>query len=123
MDTELPAGGTWYDDLTSDMGTQTLWVALAEKAYAEANALGYVTTTVDGMDSYDAMNNGDPSWALPAITGKPASDLQHQPHQPRRPTGTRATSSCSAPAHRPAPRSWLTTATPSSATTRRRRTV
>ncbi len=75
VDTELPGGGTWYDNLTSDMGTQTLWVALAEKVYAEANALGYVTTNADGMDSFNAMNSGDASWALPAITGKPASDF------------------------------------------------
>ncbi len=75
MDTELPSGGGWYDNLTSDMGTQTLWVALAEKAYVEANALGYVTTGAGGMDSYNALDGGDPAWALEAITGKPASDL------------------------------------------------
>ena len=75
VDTELPSGGGWYDNLTSDMGTQTLWVALAEKAYVEANALGYVTTGAGGMDSYNALDGGDPAWALEAITGKPASDL------------------------------------------------
>jgi hypothetical protein len=75
VDTELPWGGAWYDNLTSDMGTQSLWVALAEKAYAEANALGYVTTNSVGVDAYAAMNNGDPTWALSAITGKPASNF------------------------------------------------
>ncbi len=75
VDTDLPFGGEWYDNLTSDMGTQSLWVALAEKAYAEANALGYVTTHFDGVDAYEAMNNGDPTWALSAITGEPASNF------------------------------------------------
>ncbi len=74
VDTELPLGGGWYDDLRSDMGTETLWVALAEKAYAEANALGYVTTGAAGSDSYNALNGGDAAWALQAITGEPASD-------------------------------------------------
>ncbi len=75
VDTELPWGGEWYDNLTSDMGTQSLWVALAEKAYAETSALGDVTTHFDGVDAYEAMNNGDPTWALSAITGKPASNF------------------------------------------------
>jgi hypothetical protein len=55
------------------MGTQTLWVALAEKAYAEANGLGLVTSADLDRGSYDALNNGDPAWALQAITGIPAN--------------------------------------------------
>jgi hypothetical protein len=48
-------------------------VALAEKAYAYANLSGWVTTSDEGSNSYAALNNGDPSWALQAITGKPTS--------------------------------------------------
>ena len=40
VDTELPSGGGYYDH----PGQPVLWVALAEKAYAEANGPGYVTT-------------------------------------------------------------------------------
>src|SRR5262249_16875617 len=47
---------------------------LAEKAYVEANAIGLVTSSHVGTDSYDALNNGYPSWALQAITGKSAGD-------------------------------------------------
>src|SRR5208337_3804884 len=68
-DTELPSGGGYYDRVTNGV----LWVALAEKAYAEANGAGVVTTQYVGSDSYAALNGGDPSRALQAITGKPAS--------------------------------------------------
>jgi hypothetical protein len=54
-------------------------VALAEKAYAEANGAGIVTTSQVGSDSYAALNEGYPSWALQAITGKPASDYSINP--------------------------------------------
>ena len=52
-----------------------LWVALAEKAYAEANGAGYVTTSSEGSNSYAALNGGWPSWALQAITGNSASNV------------------------------------------------
>jgi hypothetical protein len=65
VDTELPAGGTLYDQPINGV----LWVALAEKAYAEANGQGYVTTNHPGSDSYAALNLGCPSWALQVITG------------------------------------------------------
>ena len=55
------------------MTNGVLWVALAEKAYAEANGAGIVTTQHVGSDSYAALNGGYPAWALQAITGKPAS--------------------------------------------------
>jgi hypothetical protein len=71
VDTELPSGGGYYDHPANG----ALWVALAEKAYAEANGLGYVTTGQLGSNSYAALNDGDPVWALHAITGKPASDF------------------------------------------------
>jgi hypothetical protein len=71
VDAELPAGGATYDHPVNGAP----WVALAEKAYAEANSLGYVTTQQPGKDSYAALNGGNPAWALQAITGKPASDF------------------------------------------------
>ena len=67
VDTELPAGGTYYDLAT----TGVLWVALAEKAYAQANGLGYVTTQYAGQDSYNALNGGESAWALQALTNQP----------------------------------------------------
>ena len=45
VNTELPAAGEYYDFVTNGLGTEVLWVALAEKAYAEANSVGYVTTS------------------------------------------------------------------------------
>jgi hypothetical protein len=75
VDTELPGGGTYYDQPVNGV----LWVALAEKAYAEANGMGYVTTSNPKTDSYAALNSGDPQWALRAITGKSASDYSINP--------------------------------------------
>jgi hypothetical protein len=60
VDTELPAGGGYYAHPVNNVE----WVALAEKAYAEANALGYVPTHNDGTNSYAVMGGGDPAWAL-----------------------------------------------------------
>jgi hypothetical protein len=70
VDTELPAGGAYYDQPANGV----LWVALAEKAYAEANGAGIVTSGTMNSSSYSALNGGDPSWALQAITGQPAAD-------------------------------------------------
>ena len=70
VDTELPSGGGTYDHPVNGV----LWVALAEKAYVEANAIGLVTTQHVGTNSYTAVDYGDPTWALQAITGKPAND-------------------------------------------------
>ncbi len=75
VDTELPDGGTHYDQVDTALGNQVLWVALAEKAYAEANGLGYVTSINPHTNSYAALNLGYPSWALNAITGIPAGDF------------------------------------------------
>jgi hypothetical protein len=71
VDTELPGAGSYYDQVANGV----LWVALAEKAYAQANGLGYVTTQNVGTDSYSAMNGGSGTWALQAITGHSASYL------------------------------------------------
>jgi hypothetical protein len=68
VDTELPDGGTFYDQPINGV----LWVALAEKAYAEANGAGIVTTNRVGNNDYDALEYGAPSWLFQAITGKPA---------------------------------------------------
>jgi hypothetical protein len=75
VDTELPDGGKYYDMPENGV----LWVALAEKAYAEANGAGYVTTQEVGSDSYNALNGGDPAWALHAITGQSANDFAINP--------------------------------------------
>jgi hypothetical protein len=75
VDTELPSGGDYYDYPANGV----LWVALAEKAYAEANGAGIVTTMSERSDSYAALNGGDPAWALQAITGKSANDFAINP--------------------------------------------
>jgi hypothetical protein len=85
VDTELPQGGSFYDHPVGGSGavngstTPVLWVALAEKAYAEANMYGYVTTNNSGFGSYGAVNYGDAAWALQAITGAPAGDYSINP--------------------------------------------
>ncbi|MBV8383584.1 MAG: fibronectin type III domain-containing protein [Planctomycetaceae bacterium] len=75
VDTELPSGGDYYDQPVNGV----LWVALAEKAYGEANGERIVTTQYVGSDSYAALNGGDPAWALQAITGKSASYIVINP--------------------------------------------
>ncbi len=70
VDTELPSGGGYYDHPANGV----LWVALAEKAYAQANGEGFVSTQYPDTESYDSLNGGYPVWSLQAITGKPAND-------------------------------------------------
>lgn len=77
VDTELPDGGNWYDHPLNGV----LWVALAEKAYAVANGLGYVTTSDAGSNSYEALETGYPTWALQAITGNAGSSSFIYPSQ------------------------------------------
>jgi hypothetical protein len=85
VDTELPVGGYYYNRPVGGPGAvngspnPVLWVALAEKAYVEANAYGIVTTQHVGLDSYAALDYGDPLWALRAITGNPDSDYSINP--------------------------------------------
>ena len=74
VDTELPDGGGYYDRPINGV----LWVALAEKAYVEANDEAFVTTS-HGGNSYDVLGNdgntgGWSSWALQAITAHSATD-------------------------------------------------
>jgi hypothetical protein len=79
VDTALPSGGNTYNHVANALGTQALWPALAEKAYAEANALGLVNTGAENQGSYASLNNGYFSWSLPAITGNPESDFSINP--------------------------------------------
>jgi hypothetical protein len=74
VDTELPSGGNYYDNPNG-----VLWVALAEKAYAQANGAGYVTAGITNSDSYSALNEGQPAWALQAITGRSANEFSTNP--------------------------------------------
>jgi hypothetical protein len=75
-DTELPYGGGAYDRPVNGV----LWVALAEKAYVEANAAGFVSTSYPGQDTYTAINGGYPSWALEAISGRGSSGYSVNPN-------------------------------------------
>jgi hypothetical protein len=74
VDSELPEytyGGSTYVAFDQVEGGP-LWVALAEKAYAQADGKGWVSTGTGSAsgDSYAALNGGLPSAALQAITGK-----------------------------------------------------
>jgi hypothetical protein len=75
VDTELPQSGYYYDHPANGV----LWVALAEKAYAQANGAGIVTSSNVHVDSYNALDGGMPTWALQAITGKPSSAYNINP--------------------------------------------
>jgi hypothetical protein len=67
VDTELPNNGVYNRPVNN-----VLWVALAEKAYAQANGAGYVQSNHVGVDDYAALCFGQSAWALQAITGKSA---------------------------------------------------
>ena len=74
VDNELPvtsSGKTMSDNVLNGV----LWAALAEKAYIQAAALGYVTINKPADDSYMSIWGGDPSYALAAITGHQATDV------------------------------------------------
>jgi hypothetical protein len=77
IDTELPEGGNYYDQPVNGV----MWVALAEKAYAVANGLGYVASADPDSNSYEALNAGYASWAIQAITGTAATDSNVNPTQ------------------------------------------
>lgn len=59
-----------YDHPINDM-----WVALAEKAYAQECASGWIGTHMPGSNSYQALNGEDPYYAMAAITGNRTSDF------------------------------------------------
>jgi hypothetical protein len=77
VDTELPAGGHYYDNIThanlNGTVSTELWVALAEKAYAQTNHSGWIGSDNKGVNSYAALMGGWPSFALSAITGLPSN--------------------------------------------------
>jgi hypothetical protein len=75
VDTELPGGGTEYDRPANGV----LWVALAEKAYVQANGAGWVNTQHVAWDSYSALDIGSPQWALHAITGNSGAGYYMNP--------------------------------------------
>jgi hypothetical protein len=93
VDTELPqyqSNGQslpYYAQVQTWLGTQALWVALAEKGYAEANGLGDVTTLVNLSEGYNNeyqnayadVQAGFSTWSLPAITGDSASQNSINP--------------------------------------------
>jgi Calpain family cysteine protease len=73
VNTDLPDSGTYYARVMHDNPNLTvsedLWVALAEKAYAQANGSGAVLSSHNDVDSYAALTSGQPTWALWGITG------------------------------------------------------
>jgi hypothetical protein len=77
VDNQLPSGGTLYDLIAG----RPLWVALAEKAFVQENVTGRLQTTFPGANFYGALDGGDPSVALAAISGLPTSDFNVDPSQ------------------------------------------
>jgi hypothetical protein len=68
VDSMLPSGGGQYDHPQNG----SIWVALAEKAYAQMNGQGWLGTLQPGSYSYAALANGNKDTAkqaLEAITG------------------------------------------------------
>ena len=78
VNTELPGtsyAGDYYDKATNGV----LWVALAEKAYAEVNGEGTLATGSPYKNSYAALNGGWGSWSQEAITGRAAANYNITP--------------------------------------------
>ncbi|HVX16025.1 MAG TPA: C2 family cysteine protease [Pirellulales bacterium] len=75
VDSMLPDGGGYYDhpSVTGDLGNGSLWAALAEKAYVQANGDGLVQSNLTFDNAYAALAGGDPDWALQAVVGTQAS--------------------------------------------------
>jgi Calpain family cysteine protease len=77
VDSQLPGGGGLYDHPIGD-----IWVALAEKAYAQLNEEGWLATVERGVNSYSALDNGNTTTiaaALQALSGMPASTIGVNP--------------------------------------------
>ena len=116
VDTELPSGGGYYDQPVNGV----LWVALAEKAYAEANGAGIRHHPASGQRLLRRPERRRPVLGAckPSPGSRRAITALTPPTSP--PPGTRVSSSCSATSNAvPVPTSSATTPTPSSATTRR----
>jgi Calpain family cysteine protease len=79
VDNYLPDGNSVSSpslSLPYDNPQLNLWAALAEKAYAQENAAGWIGSPQPRVDSYQALglnNGGYANWALSAITGQPTS--------------------------------------------------
>jgi len=74
VDNELPVdanNSTVYDQVSGNV----LWVALAEKAYVEAAAAGYVHVNNTAYNTYNNIDSGLANWALGAITGHVATPV------------------------------------------------
>jgi hypothetical protein len=72
VDNQLPGSGNLYDHPSNGV----LWVALAEKAYAQLNESGWLATLSPGINSYLALDNGNVNTivtALSALTGRSGS--------------------------------------------------
>jgi hypothetical protein len=70
VDDQLPGGGTINDKPQNGV----LWVALAEKAFAQQSASGWLGTSAMGHNAYNALNGGNPAVALSALMGRNAQD-------------------------------------------------
>jgi hypothetical protein len=86
VDRMLPAvnGQLIFDGLgmnTNDR-SNTLWVMLAEKAYAQLNESGWLRAPADngGINSYQAIADGDPTAALSQITGRASTGFLQLNH-------------------------------------------
>ena len=70
VDNQLPSGGASFDHPNAG----PIWAALAEKAYVQLNASGWLKSSVVGANSYAALDGGGQvSVALAAIAGKTSS--------------------------------------------------
>jgi hypothetical protein len=74
VDNQLPNGGNLYDRPSGGV----LWAALAEKAVAQVNEEGWLATVQPGVNSYNALNNGNQGTAVTALalfSGRPTSGI------------------------------------------------
>ena len=104
VDTQFPSAGQEYDQVVNVLGTKALWVALAEKAYAEAGYLGYVNIPLLLGLLHSAGRPGrrrrSSSWAPTLSPASPPATTASIPRTSPEP-GTQASSSCSAPTPSP----------------------
>jgi Calpain family cysteine protease len=80
VDNQLPQDGylfarpdLFYPGTNDTVSSGALWVALAEKAYAQMNESGWLLTNLPGENSYQAFDGAPMSWGaqyLHSITGK-----------------------------------------------------
>jgi hypothetical protein len=78
----LPDGGGYYDHPTvaGELGNGSLWAALAEKAYVQANGDGLVKSSLTFDNAYAALAGGNPNWALQAIVGNQSPYIVDPPN-------------------------------------------